>query len=159
MALPVPIVRGNVFTYFDTDGNAQVLTVDSPEWKRWAELHQYFRYDDARGGFSAHKYARHGYGYRHRATGKYIKRNKPSGDPDLEFIKKYTWWYWYAFRNIRIGEEIFSFKAYIGAHPSPERMEKASARLTEKINAWAAARGIQVVIGKRHPLIAIVYPT
>ncbi len=159
MALPVPTVRGDLLTWFDSDGNVHTVRFGTPEWERWMEIHKAFRYDDVQGGFSAHKYPRHGYFYLRRSTGRRVKLQKPSGDPDLEFIEKRTWYYWYAFRNIRIGEDIFPFKAYIGALPDPERMQKASTRLTEKISDWARERGITIIVGKKYRLFTIVYPT
>ena len=137
MAIPRPVVRGDQFTFYAPDGTLMRLTLDSPEWARWADTHRYFRYEDFYGGFTARKYKRIGWGYRHRATGRYVKRAKPSRDPDLEFLKRYTWWYWYAFRTIRLGDDLFTWKAYIGRHPSPDRLQKASIRLTQKISAWA----------------------
>jgi len=130
MAIPRPTVRGDSMTYFNPDGELVYVLLDSPEWESWAAAHVSFRYDDPQGGFTARKEARHGYFYKRRIDGKVLKLPRPSSSKKLVFLKHLTWYYWYAFRNLKLFGTV---KCYVGAIPTLERMEKASVRCVEKL--------------------------
>ena len=141
MAIPRPTVRGDSMSYYDSLGNLIHVPLDSPEWERWTADHRSFRYDDPQGGFTARKEARHGYFYRRRSDGKVLKLPKPSSSKRLIFLKHIAWYYWYAFRNLK---PFGTVKCYVGANPTPERMEKASNRCVEKLTE----RGYQGLPGR-----------